>query len=395
MCLEKIKTIGKDSLSFLLATLDLVTDYINAFDLLGYHVDFLSHSEEKSISPISEEEKTTWGYISLSIMFLPGVLIAIPKIFESLYRKEFLEAILSLLLMFTFPLILPSFLLMKIILIFIGSDCLNQWMEKMKPYRVSGVGAEAYYESFPQLVLQLYILLNNYNVTRIQKISILVSVVTITNNSILTDIEMRCHIKNESTTLKEKLKARIKKLPCYLTTVAFRAGSFALTIAYLREISIGTNLLLLIIMAIISYLRVSGRRNGEDKFSDAANYCFTNFGVMSVHGFGLDTEENEDGKRRQEEEDPTAITKFLRRTNWATFIYHTIILGVIMVLAYFEVWKNQEFFAYLDDDQLLLKPRSPTFYWMFWTTILMGCYSHNLLVYREEQLAIRQRLDNL
>jgi len=325
MCLEKLKAIGKDSLSFLLATLDLVTDYINAFDLLGYHVDFLSHSEEKSVPKI-------WGYISLSIMFLPGVLIAIPKIFESLYRREFLEAILSLLLMFTFPLILPSFLLMKIILIFIGSDCLNQWMEKMKPYRVSGVGAEAYYESFPQLVLQLYILLNNYNVTRIQKISILVSVVTITNNSILTDIEMRCHIKNESTTFLKKLKARIKKLPCYLT---------------------------------------------------------------SVHGFGLDTEENEDGKRRQEEEDPTAITKFLRRTNWATFIYHTIILGVIMVLAYFEVWKNQEFFAYLDDDQLLLKPRSPTFYWMFWTTILMGCYSHNLLVYREEQLAIRQRLDNL
>ena len=125
MCLEKLKAIGKDSLSFLLATLDLVTDYINAFDLLGYHVDFLSYSEENSISPISEEEKTTWGYISLSIMFLPGVLIAIPKIFESLYRKEFLEAILSLLLMFTFPLILPSFLLMKIILIFIGSDCLT------------------------------------------------------------------------------------------------------------------------------------------------------------------------------------------------------------------------------------------------------------------------------
>merc|ERR1712126_32263 len=206
---------------------------------------------------------------------------------------------------------------------------------------------------------------------------------------------MRCHIKKMSRTCTENIKERIANLPCYLSTIAFRAVSFALTITYLQEISIGTNLFLLIILAVISFKRVNCRSNGEDKFSDAANYCFTNFGVMSVHGFGLDTEENEDGKRRQEEEDPTAITKFLRRTNWATFIYHTIILGMIMVLAYFEVWKNQEFFAYLDDDQLLLKPRSPTFYWMFWTTILMGCYSHNLLVYREEQLAIRQRLDNL
>ena len=380
MCLKNLRGVGEHTFSCLIATIDLVLDCINGFELLGYiNPEFLSNNDEKSVQKI-------WGSLSLFIIFLPGILIAIPQALESLFRKQYLDAISSFFLMLIFPLLFPAFQVMKIMQILISSDNLNEMMEKIDPHLVSWVGAEAYYESFPQLVLQLYILLNGYNVTKIQIGSIFFSVLTITNTSISTDIEMRCHIKKMSRTETEKIKERITNLPCYLSTIAFRAVSFALTIAYLREISIGTNLFLLMILAVISFKRVNCRSNGEDKFSDAANYCFTNFGVMSVHGLGLDTEENEDGKKRQEEEDPTAITKFIRYSNLFSFMYHVAVLAMIMLLGYFKIWNYLDFFEYLDDDQLLLKPKSPTFYWMFSTTILMGCYSNNLLFYREKKL---------
>ena len=375
MCLKNLIGLGGHTWSCVIATIDLVMDCINGLELLG----FINNNEEKSVEKI-------WGSLSLFIIFLPGILTAIPQILESLFRKQYLDAISSFFLMLIFPLLFPFFQVIKIMQILISSDHLNTMMEKIDPYLVSWVGAEAYYESFPQLVLQLYILLNGYDVTTIQIVSIVWSVVSITNNAIATDIELRCHIKNMSRTCKEKIKERIIHLPCYLSTIAFRAVSFALTIAYLREISIGTNLLLLIILAVISFKRVNCRSNGEDRFSDAVNYCFTNFGVMSVHGLGLDTEENEDGKRRQEEEDPTAITKFIRYTNLFSFIHHVAVLAIIMLLGYFKIWNYMEFFEYLEDDQLLLKPKTPTFYWMFSTTILMGFYSNNLLFYREKKL---------
>ena len=380
MCLKNLKRVGEHTFSCLIATIDLVTDCINGLELLGYiNSDFIRNNEEKSVEKI-------WGSLSLFIVFLPGTLIAIPQVLESLLGKQYQDAIFAFFLMLIFPLLFPAFQVIKIMQILISSDRLNKTMEKIDPYLVSWVGAEAYYESFPQLVLQLYILLNGYNVTKIQIGSILFSVVTITNTSMRTDIEMRCHIKNMPRTCTENIKERITNLPCYLSTIAFRAVSFALTIAYLREVSIGTNLFLLMILAIISFKRVNCRSNGEDKFSDAANYCFTNFGVMSVHGLGLDTEENENGKRRQDEEDPTAITKFIRYSNLFSFIHHIAVLAIIMLLGYFKIWKYLEFFEYLEDDQLLLKPKTPTFYWMFSTTILMGCYSNNLLFYREKKL---------
>ena len=380
MCLKNLQGVGEHSFSCLIATIDLVTDCINGLELLGYiNPDFLSNHEEKSVQKI-------WGSLSLFIIFLPGILIAIPQVLESLFRKQCLDAISTFFLMLIFPLLFPAFEVMKIMQILISSDHLDEMMKKIDPYLLSWVGAEAYYESFPQLVLQLYILLNGYNVTKIQIGSIFFSVVTITNTSISTDIEMRCHIKKMPRTCAEKIKERITNLPCYLSTIAFRAVSFALTIAYLREVSIGTNLFLLMMLAVISFKRVSCRPFGEDKFSDAATYCFTNFGVMSVHGLGLDTEENKDGKRRQDEEDPSAITKFIRYSNLFSFIYHIAVLAMIMLLGYFKIWNYLEFFEYLESDQLLLKPKSPTFYWMFTTTILMGCYSNNLLFYREKKL---------
>ena len=160
-------------------------------------------------------------------------------------------------------------------------------------------------------------------------------------------------MKKITRTFCEKIKEYFKKIPCYLMTVAFRTASFALTITYLREISIGTNLILVIALGIMSYKRVHGRTNGEDKFSDAANYSFTNFGVMSVHGFGLDTEENDDGKKRQEEEEPKAIAKFIRNSNLFSFFHHAIILVIVMLISYYEIWEHAEFFEYLKNDQLL------------------------------------------
>ena len=51
------------------------------------------------------------------------------------------------------------------------------------------VGAEAYFESFPQLVLQIYALLNGYSVTTTQLVSIGFSFLSLASTAITTDME--------------------------------------------------------------------------------------------------------------------------------------------------------------------------------------------------------------
>ena len=108
MSLKEIKGVGVHSFSCTIATLDLVTDTINGLDLLGLiYIPLLCNNVKHDVQKI-------WGSISLFIIFVPGILMAIPKILESMYKKEFLEAILSFFLMLVFPLIFPIFQLLKI-----------------------------------------------------------------------------------------------------------------------------------------------------------------------------------------------------------------------------------------------------------------------------------------
>ena len=108
MCLKNLKGVGEHTFSCLIATIDLVMDCINGLELLGFiNPDFFNNNEEKSVQKI-------WGSLSLFIIFLPGILIAIPQVLESLFRKQYLDAISSFFLMLIFPLLFPAFQVMKI-----------------------------------------------------------------------------------------------------------------------------------------------------------------------------------------------------------------------------------------------------------------------------------------
>ena len=56
------------------------------------------------------------------------------------------------------------------------------------------VSAEAYFESFPQLALQVHTILNGHKVSTVQVVSMLFSLVTLTKTAIFGDIEKSCYI---------------------------------------------------------------------------------------------------------------------------------------------------------------------------------------------------------
>ena len=73
-------------------------------------------------------------------------------------------------------------------------------------------GAEAYFESFCQLVLQAYTILNRSKMTNIQLVTILFSAVQVARTSITTDIEMQ--FKNEEMEIEGPLCFRNHFMNC-------------------------------------------------------------------------------------------------------------------------------------------------------------------------------------
>ena len=391
--------------SILPSLFDLSTDILNALDMIfdstgtivNCHFEFLatvlnicrdnstltSDSLGENNNGNSALQKDALGYISLGIVFLPGIFKALNAFATRLQKREYLKAPLAICY-------LPFPLYILIIQIRAVTNPLNK-DANISLVRV--LSMEAFYESFPQLVLQTISLIYSYHLTWIQAASIGFSLLMLAKTVILLDStqpimdaekndtqeleESRIGEKekqknenaiesNEQTTedmengediqqksditkyetrgffttalqaLLAALRYLIWVLPLYLTSIIYKIAAFSITFAYLRLWGFGTMGLLIIELLVVA------KYTGFDNFADRIYPVFSNFFIVNIGGAQIRQKEimNKDEKKKQEKNYDNWY-RFAKRSVILSFLHHSLVLIVIAFLVV-QFGKSQE-----------------------------------------------------
>ena len=383
--------LGKCLFTLSTSLVDVSSDIVQSLDFMGYKIstsiineitgennfsDTINNSslvmEHKgNITTVEEEYRVDeiWGILGLSIIFLPGIVTGVPLLVGMVFDRQWKVALFAILLIFTFPVTLVILQLIVIVRL-----CQNSEIDQdLKMSRTQAIGAEAFFEGFCQLLLQMFSLLYGYSITKIQIVTIIASFFQIARMSIILDIENNIYSADHSLqmTFTNTLVETLKRLPCYISTIMFRLSAFGLTIAFLREWSIIPIVILFIELAILSC-----RRN-KDKIEEIGQAlieiiytCVSNMSVMNAYPFMSFQHNEQDAK------------SFLRNSSVVTFLHHSVMLIIIMMLAVY----NPTYFDHWSWPEFQLKPDECHFYWVFGCTWLMGCYSLTVTLYRAKNI---------
>ena len=122
---------GKQLFGFSSTSFDIISDIINSLTFLGYYnspdindeliplnlsvnhgnLSQWTNSSEAAtnLTPTEERVDMIWGILSLIIIFLPGIIGFIPATIMAIHQKEWVAAIGTFILSFTFPAFLLIF----------------------------------------------------------------------------------------------------------------------------------------------------------------------------------------------------------------------------------------------------------------------------------------------
>ena len=206
---------------------------------------------------------------------------------------------------------------------------------------------EAFYESFPQLVLQTITIIYGYPTNMIQLLSILFSFLVLTKTILMIDnqdevtsgtLERENSASDFFASVKNAIQYNFWLFPLYISSVIYKVAAFSLTVAFFRVWSLLAMAILIIEMIVLA--KLTG-------FKDTHSWVypvFTNFFLINIGGANIPNEEqqretNEDVKKFndseiEEEKDETLKKsyKFAKRSVVLSFIHHTLILTAIVVL---------------------------------------------------------------
>ena len=129
-----------------------------------------------------------WGYLSLCMICVPGIFWAfspdmIRQIIGNIKKRRWCDVSVYVswcLLVFLYPLFL---LFVQLVALFNPTDT------EHKKDLIQFIALEAFWESFPQLVLQLFTVAYDYEVTPIQMVTIVASAFLLAKTAIEFDIE--------------------------------------------------------------------------------------------------------------------------------------------------------------------------------------------------------------
>jgi hypothetical protein len=226
------------------------------------------------------------------------------------------------------------------------------------------IGTEAFYESFSQMVLQGYTIMYGYDTTTIQMVTIAASFLLLSKTVITYDITNA----ELNLTFCQKMIHILKSIPIYCSSIVFRVFSFVLTISYLRNYSIFPISILFIELGLLAYIRYRNEEFGDKQHPYAR---WVNIYTTTVSNAGVLNISTIKNASNIKDEDVKATRKFIRLSSITTFIHHTLVLIIILMVIIF----NPD---YLTDEQfkyLKLKPDNLLFYPAFGVTIAIGLLS--------------------
>ena len=242
-----------------------------------------------------------WSSLTFILMFIPGLAIGVLLAFSQSKLMKYLSqgfvsdkvneqhsddklsinvclkspVILTMigLLTFCFPLGVIMAQVSEIYLLVIDDT------ELLKPIQFitnGAVGLEAFLESGPQTILQLYIIFDTKKIFFTQAVSILISLVSLAKTAIMYDFLMYRNASSTSTTdFLTTISYLASVLPLYLFSVYFKIVTIAILAIYLKYLAI-----LPILLSLTFLFRVA--REMRFSFADAFILSVTNLTVVCI-----------------------------------------------------------------------------------------------------------------
>ena len=244
--------LGKHSFTFGSTIFDIGSDIANSLNFLGvWNNDTYNNSTSISMAnvthpitsnltllstathgmrecaTIDERQDLIWGILSLVVVFLPGAFLGVSEVLKSISDKDWCR--IPYVLIPGIPLlavVVPFWLLYKQLLAIVKKCQKKEVSQDEQLLITQSTGFESSIESTLQLLLQLFTLMNGYQSTLLQRITIIASFFQIARCSILNDLETKIALMGRKVlTFKESFVETIYRLPLYASTIIFRIGS--------------------------------------------------------------------------------------------------------------------------------------------------------------------------
>ena len=388
---------------------DLGSDLINSLDFLGYNVSqilldnllntFYSSKEDHNLTCIdmfngtsraesadNEEIHKIWGALGILIMFLPGIVSIPPCLFLTIKKGKCLYGIASLIALLMCPLtVLGSVALVLICCAFSWKIDISQWtmgyeiLEVDQELGLMYMGGEALFESFPQIVLQVFTIAYGNDSTIVQKITIVGSFFLLARTSILFDLVMRKKVLS----FKDTMILTISVLPVYVTTIVFRVLAFTLTLIFLRKWAIIPICILYLQILIVTYMRYKNVNDSILRFWAIWFTSFSNLAMLNMYSIA------DKLMVKSDKQCVKCCQTFIILLTAINFVHHTLVLVSIMALTiYYPEYLQQGQF-----DRLVLKPDGINFFFAFGTTYALGILSSILCFNLSQKVSMSNQKD--
>ena len=355
----------------------------------------ISRFSTKCAGEEDEHESTdpVWASVGILILTFPGFFLMTQsdgpiKDGVSLVRKFWNTKKLKYLLkfvMYGIGIIFYPIMLLVIQMIAIWQND-SEWFSVVMLL----AGLQAIFNSFPHLGLELYMLLNGGQFHFSQGLSIAISFIFLITNAIRFDL-----IANgvRFKTLKQKIAYGFEILPLHLTSIIFRVMAFVLTFSFIRWYALlPTVLYILEIMILAGYI-ISADWN------IIYNVGLTNIGMTNI-GFIRFLSD----KTKFPEDLNDRMKRFVRLSSIVTFLHHTIVLILLMVLEKYAsesgtqpgfcwqkiiIWNTER--AQAKKALLEADVNEFSFYGVFNNVIAVGVVNLCLTLYASKDIEVRDR----
>ena len=325
------KIVGMDSSQF--AVLGILTMYtfidfvaVMTNSVLRMYPQDGDKTDDEKLSVSCNEGPTdpVWAVVGICIVTLPGVFLMTQtdgplKEGAHLMKKFWITRKLKYFVKFFVYgigiICYPAMLLFTQMIAIWQND--TEWFEVVMVL----AGLQAVFNSFPHLGLELYMYLNGGERHYSQIVLIVTSFIFLITNAIRLDI-----IGNKARfqATREKIIYGLKVLPQHATCITFRVMSLVLTFSFIRWYALlPTFLYILEIMILVGYTITAD-------WDVVYNVGLTNIGMTNIGFVKFLTD-----KKKLPEDLNNRMQKFVRLSSVVTFVHHTVILGLLLILEYY------------------------------------------------------------